>query len=189
MLEKASHKLHGIQCHGAPPIAVGFAVAKKDGVLFDFHNALEMATLKRAFRSLKSIDLKIRPIHHRLVERVKAHVFLCMLAYYVEWHMRKALVSILFDDHDPDDAAKSRPSMVAPAERSTAAKRKAASKATDDGLPVHSFQTLLADLVTIARNTVEVNPTGKAPLTFEKITRPTRVQQRALDLLGVELIL
>ena len=148
-----------------------------------------LSQVERAFRSLKSIDLKIRPIHHRLVERVKAHVFLCMLAYYAEWHMRKALVSILFDDHDPEDAAKNRPNMVAPAERSTAAKRKAASKATDDGLPVHSFQTLLADLATIARNTVAVNPTGKAPVTFEKITRPTRVQQRALDLLGVGLIL
>jgi hypothetical protein len=147
-----------------------------------------LSQVERAFRSLKSIDLKVRPIHHHLVERVKAHVFLCMLAYYVEWHMRKALVSILFDDHDPEDAANSRPNMVAPAERSTAAKRKAASKTTDDGLPVHSFQTLLSDLATIARNTVEVKHTGNAPVTFEKLTRPTRVQQRALDLLGVGLI-
>lgn len=147
-----------------------------------------LSQVERAFRSLKSIDLKVRPIHHHLVERVKAHVFLCMLAYYVEWHMRKALVSILFDDHDPEDAANSRPNMVAPAERSTAAKRKAASKTTDDGLPVHSFQTLLSDLATIARNTVEVKHTGNDPVTFEKLTRPTRVQQRALDLLGVGLI-
>jgi transposase len=147
-----------------------------------------LSQVERAFRSLKRIDLKVRPIHHHLAERVKTHVFLCMLAYYVEWHMRKALAPILFDDHDPADAANSRPNMVVPAERSKAAKRKAASKATDDGLPVHSFQTLISDLATIARNTVAAKRTGEAPLTFEKVTRPTRVQQRALDLLGVGLI-
>lgn len=148
-----------------------------------------LSQVERAFRSLKSIDLKIRPIHHRLAERVKAHVFLCMLAYYVEWHMRQVLAPILFDDHDPADAAKSRPNMVVPAERSKAAKRKAATKVTDDGLPVHSFQTLLSDLATIARNTVEVKRTDSEPVKFEKITQPTRVQQRALDLLGVGLIM
>jgi len=147
-----------------------------------------LSQVERAFRSLKSIDLKVRPIHHHLAERVKTHVFLCMLAYYVEWHMRKALAPILFDDHDPADAAKSRPNMVVPAERSNAAKRKAASKATDDGLPVHSFQTLLSDLATIARNTVAATRTREAPVTFERVTGPTRVQQRALDLLGVGLI-
>lgn len=147
-----------------------------------------LSQVERAFRSLKSIDLKIRPIHHRLAERVKAHVFLCMLAYYVEWHMRKALAPILFDDHDPADAAKNRPSMVAPAERSEAAKRKARAKLTDDALPVHSFRTLLADLAAIARNTVEVKRFNQGPVRFEKVTNPTRIQQRALDLLGVTLV-
>jgi transposase len=147
-----------------------------------------LSQVERAFRSLKSIDLKIRPIHHRLADRVKTHVFLCMLAYYVEWHMRKVLAPLLFDDHDPADAANKRPNMVVPAERSRAAKRKAATKVTDDGLPVHSFQTLLSDLATIARNTVEVKRTHSEPVRFEKVTQPTRVQQRALDLLGVRLV-
>ena len=137
---------------------------------------------------MKSIDLKIRPIHHRLAERVKAHVFLCMMAYYVEWHMRKALAPILFDDHARADAAKTRQSMVAPAERSEAAKRKARAKLTDDALPVHSFRTLLADLAAIAKNTVEVNRTNQEPVRFEKVTTPTPIQQRALDLLGVKLV-
>jgi transposase len=147
-----------------------------------------LSQVERAFRSLKSIDLKIRPIHHRLADRVKAHVFLCMLAYYVEWHMRRVLAPILFDDHDSADAAKSRPNMVVPAERSKAAKRKAAAKVTDDGLPVHSFQTLLSDLATIARNTLEVKRTDKEPVRFDKVTQPTPLQQRALGLLGVGLI-
>jgi hypothetical protein len=147
-----------------------------------------LSQVERAFRSLKTIDLKIRPIHHHLAERVKTHVFLCMLAYYVEWHMRKALAPILFDDHDPADAARQRPTMVAPAERSEAAMRKARNKQTDDGLPVHSFRTLLADLATIARNTVEVKPVTGEPARFEKITQPTPLQQRALDLLGTRLV-
>jgi hypothetical protein len=147
-----------------------------------------LSEVERAFRSLKSIDLKIRPIFHRLAERVKAHVFLCMLAYYVEWHMRKALAPILFDDHDPGDAANSRPSVVAPAERSAAAKRKAKTKMTEDHLPVHSFRTLLADLATITKNTVEVKPINNDLARFEKLTRPTPLQQRAFDLLGVRLI-
>jgi hypothetical protein len=148
-----------------------------------------LSRVERAFRSLKSVDLKIRPIHHRLADRVKAHVFLCMLAYYVEWHMRQALAPILFDDHEAEDAAKQRPNMVAPAQRSAAAKRKARSKATDDGLPVHSFRTLLDDLATLARNTVQVKSANQDPVTFDKLTQCTPVQQRALDLLGVKLIM
>jgi hypothetical protein len=148
-----------------------------------------LSQVERAFRSLKSIDLKIRPIHHHLAERVKTHVFLCTLAYYVEWHMRKALAPILFDDHDRVAAATHRPSMVAPAERSEAANRKARTKQTDDGLPVHSFRTLLADLGTIARKTVQVKPVNGAPVCFEKITQPTPVQQRALDLLDAKLVM
>lgn len=147
-----------------------------------------LSQVERAFRCMKTVDLKIRPIHHRLPERVKTHVFLCMLAYYVEWHMRECLAPILFDDHDPEEAQESRRSMVAPAQRSTAAKRKALTKRTDDGLPVHSFRTLLSDLATITRNTVEVREFADTAR-FEKITRPTPLQQRALDLLGVRLIL
>jgi hypothetical protein len=146
-----------------------------------------LSQVEAAFRSLKSIDLKIRPIFHRLAERVKAHVFLCMLAYYVEWHMRKALAPILFDDHDPDAAAKSRPNMVAPAERSEAAKRKARTKMTDDNLPVHSFRTLLLDLGTITKNTMKVKRPGNEPAVFQKLACPTPLQQRAFELLGVKL--
>jgi hypothetical protein len=147
-----------------------------------------LSQVERAFRSMKSIDLKIRPIHHRLADRVKSHVFLCMLAYYVEWHMRNRLAPILFDDHDPVDAANNRQSIVAPAQRSAASKRKANMKVTDNGLPVHSFRTLLMDLATISRNTLEATGTGGAAR-FEKMTRPTVVQQRALDLLGVKLVM
>jgi len=147
-----------------------------------------LSQVERAFRSLKSIDLKIRPIFHRLAERVKAHVFLCMLAYYVEWHMRQALAPILFDDHDRAEASKSRSNMVAPAERSEAAVRKAKTKRTEDDLPVHSFRTLLADLATVTRNTVEVKDKAGDPARFDKLTRPTPLQQRAFDLLGVRLV-
>lgn len=144
-----------------------------------------LSVVERAFRSIKTVDLKIRPIHHRLVPRVKAHVFLCMLAYYVEWHMRQALAPMLFDDHDPDAGQAARDSQVAPAQRSPAAQRKAASKKTEDGLPVHSFQTLLADLATISKDCIQPRLAGAAM--FDKVTRPTPVQQRALDLLGVQL--
>ncbi|MBV9248880.1 MAG: IS1634 family transposase, partial [Acetobacteraceae bacterium] len=112
----------------------------------------DLARPERAFRSLKTVDLEIRPIH-RLSDRVRSHVLLCMLAYYVEWHMRQALAPVLFDDHQRDEAAAARASLVAPAQRSTAARRKAASKCTDDGLPVLSFQSLLAQLATFTRNT------------------------------------
>lgn len=144
-----------------------------------------LSVVERAFRSIKTVDLKIRPIHHRLVPRVKAHVFLCMLAYHVEWHMRQALAPMLFDDHDPEAGQAARDSEVAPAQRSPAAQRKAASKKTEDGLPVHSFQTLLADLATISKDRIQPRLAGAA--VFDKVTRPTPVQQRALDLLGVHL--
>src|SRR6266581_4546000 len=111
-----------------------------------------LAQVERAFRSLKSVDLKVRPIHHRLEDRVRAHVLLCMLAYYVEWHMREALAPMLFDDDDPAAAEAARRSVVAPAQRSPRAQRKAATKLTDEGAPVHSFRTLLSDLATVAKN-------------------------------------
>ena len=144
-----------------------------------------LSVVERAFRSIKTVDLKIRPIHHHLAKRVKAHVFLCMLAYYVEWHMRQALAPMLFDDHDPAAGQAARDSEVAPAQRSPAAQHKANTKHTEDALPVHSFQTLLGDLATISRDRIQPRLAGAA--TFDKVTRPTPVQQRAFDLLGVRL--
>jgi len=110
-----------------------------------------LSRCERAFRSYKSVDLKVRPIHHRLEDRVRAHVFLCMLAYYVEWHMRETLCEILFDDHDKAAGEARRHSIVSPAKRSPAAEAKAHMKRTEEGLPVHSFQSLLKDLATLAK--------------------------------------
>jgi transposase len=141
-----------------------------------------LSMVERVFRSTKSVDLKIRPIHHHLADRVRAHILLCMLAYYVEWHMRRALAPILFDDDDPAAAQAQRDSIVAPAKRSPKALHKAQSKRTEDGLPVHSFQTLLADLATVAKNTAVMNQA-----TMQIITTPTPLQQRALELLKVSL--
>src|SRR5512134_2805676 len=140
-----------------------------------------LAQVERAFRSLKSIDLDIRPVHHRLAGRVRAHVFLCMLAYYVAWHMRRKLAPLLFEDHDRKAAAAARPSPVAAAEVSPAAHAKARTRKTDDGAPVHSFRTLLPDLATLTRNTVRFG--DKLPITV--LSRPTPPQQRAFDHLGV----
>jgi transposase len=144
-----------------------------------------LSGVERAFRSLKSVDLHVRPIHHRLPDRVRAHILLCMLAYYVEWHMRQRLAPMLFDDDDKSQAQAARRSIVAPAQRSAAARRKAFTKQTADGLPVHSFQTLLADLATIVKN--RIHPADKSIPTFDMLTQPTAIQQRALDLLGVPL--
>ena len=139
-----------------------------------------LAQVERAFRSLKSIDLDIRPVHHRLAGRVRAHVFLCMLAYYVAWHMRRKLAPLLFEDHDRKAAA-ARPSPAAAAEVSPAARAKARTHKTDDGAPVHSFRTLLADLATLTRNTVRFG--DALPMTV--LSRPTPPQRRAFDHLGV----
>jgi len=144
-----------------------------------------LAQVERAFRSLKTVDLEVRPIHHRLAGRVRAHVFLCMLAYHLIWHMRRALAPILFDDHDRPAAAKARPSPVAAAKVSAAARRKAADKRTDDGAPVHSFRSLIADLATMARNTVRFQGGPRTTM----LTAPTPLQQRAFDLLGLALAL
>ena len=144
-----------------------------------------LSGVERAFRSLKTVDLHVRPIHHRLPDRVRAHILLCMLAYYVEWHMRQLLAPLLFDDHDKPQARAARASIVAPAQRSAVALRKAATKKTDDGFQVHSFQTLLGDLATIAKNRIQ--PTDKKIPAFDMLTTPTALQQRAFDLLGVTL--
>jgi hypothetical protein len=132
---------------------------------------------------LKSVDLKVRPIHHRLEQRVRAHILLCMLAYYVEWHMRQALAPMLFDDDDPAAAEAARSSVVAPAQRSARAQRKALTKLAADGSPVHSFHTLLSDLATVAKNRIRPNTNHSAP--FDLITTPTLLQQRAFELLRV----
>ena len=142
----------------------------------------DLSKIERAFRSLKTVDLKIRPIFHRTEDRVRAHVFLCMLAYYVEWTMRQALAPVLFDDDDKEAAESLRTSIVAPAQRSAAAQRKAATKRTADAQPVHSFQTLLKALATIAKNRVRSSHAQGAE--FWLTTRPTETQQRVLDLLG-----
>ena len=142
-----------------------------------------LSQVERAFRSMKTVDLEVRPIHHRLAERVRAHVFLCMLAYYVTWHMHRALAPMLFEDHDKGSAAQSRPSPVAPAKVSPAAKAKAASRKTADGRPVHSFRTLLQDLATLTRNTVRF---GDAP-PVTMLAKPTAIQQEAFERLGLPL--
>ena len=142
-----------------------------------------LARVERAFRSLKTVDLEIRPIFHWTAPRVRAHVLLCMLAYYVEFHMRQRLAPILFEDHDPAAAAAERASIVAPAKRSPAAMRKVTTRHTDDGLPVHSFRSLLEDLATLCINKVSLpsNPDYR----FDLPTTPTPLQARALQLLGV----
>jgi len=140
-----------------------------------------LANAERAFRSLKTVDLKIRPIHHRLADRVRAHIFLCMLAYYVEWHMREAWRELMFADEDQD--AKQNRDPVAPARRSKAALRKANHKHLDDGTPVHSFQTLLADLASIVCNTCRTPMAGDNAPSFQVITTAAPFQQRAMRLI------
>lgn len=145
----------------------------------------DLSYVEQAFRSIKTVDLKIRPIHHHLADRVRSHVFLCMLAYYVEWHMRQRLAPILFDDDDKEAAKHERRSPVEPAKRSAKAKQKAQIKRTCDDWPVHSFQTALMDLATIAKNRIQFKGNPSAP--FDKITQPTANQQKILELLKVKL--
>ena len=142
-----------------------------------------LSRVERAFRSFKGVDLKVRPVHHRLEKRVRAHVFLCMLAYHVEWHMRRALAPLLFDDDDPAAAEAARASPVAPARRSKAARAKAGRKRTPDGLPVHSFQSMLRDLATLTRN--RVRPAVPGAMTADILARPTPLQDQAFRLLGL----
>lgn len=142
----------------------------------------DLAKVERAFRCLKTVDLHVRPIHHRLVPRVRAHVFLCMLAYYVEWHMRQALAPLLFAEDDPQGAAQRRGSPVKPAVRSPSGENKALTKKTPEGETVHRFRGLLAHLATLTKNTIQ--PTGDLP-PFDRLTVPTSLQQKAFDLLGL----
>ena len=140
-----------------------------------------LSHVERAFRTMKSADMEVRPIYHRKDERIRAHVLLCMLAYYVVWHMQRALAPLLFADADPIAAAAARRSIVAPAVRSPAARRKVARRLTEEGVPLHSFRTLLRDLATLTRNTVRL---GEAR--FQQLTTPTPLQQRAFQLLDVQ---
>ncbi len=144
-------------------------------------NYKSLANVERAFRSLKTVDLKVRPIHHHTADRVRAHIFLCMLAYYVEWHMREAWRELMFADEDQQ--AKQQRDPVAPAKRSKAALGKVASHTLDDGTPAHSFRTLIEDLATIVRNTCLVPGDQKSSAGFTIDTTPSDKQQRALELL------
>ena len=142
-----------------------------------------LSQVEWAFRSMKTVDLKVRPIYHWKSDRIRAHVFLCMLAYYVEWHMRGMLAQLLFDDHEREQAEETRKSIVSKAPRSTAAKQKERARRTADGFPVQSFQGLLKDLATLCKNRVcwESSPDAQ----FEQLTMPTDLQRRAFDLLDL----
>jgi transposase len=141
-----------------------------------------LAQVERAFRSIKTMDLKVRPIHHRLEGRVRAHIFLCMLAYYVEWHMRETWRELMFADED--QAAKLVRDPVAPAKRSNAAMKKVHGHALEDGTPAHSYATLMKDLETIVRNTCRTpKSAGDAP-SFQITTMASDKQKRAIDLIS-----
>jgi hypothetical protein len=145
-----------------------------------------LAGVERAFRSLKTVDLYVRPMGHRLAERVRAQVFLCMWAYYVEWHMREALAPLLFDDDDKAAGEAQRASVVDLAQRSPRALRQVHTQRTDEGMPVQSFQTLLQDLATVAKNRIHFGGSALETTMYTTPT-PTPLQQRALDLLQVSL--
>ena len=143
-----------------------------------------LAQVERAIRSIKTVDLQIRPVFHWAAPRVRAHVCLCMLAYHVEWHMRQRLAPMLYDDADKDAAEALRSSVVAKAQRSPSAVAKQTHGTTPDGLPVHSFQSLLNDLATLAHNTVVTALNTNH--TFVLHTRPTKIQEKAFRLLGID---
>lgn len=140
-----------------------------------------LSRVERAFRSLKTVDLKIRPIFHYNADRVRAHVFICMLAYYLEWHLRERLKPLLFDDEDPGQAEEKRDSIVAPACRSDSAENKDRSKTNSEGQPVHSFQTLIDHLGSLAKSWFTCGDKS-----FTKITTPTVLQNKAFELLEVK---
>jgi transposase len=143
----------------------------------------DLSQVEWAFRSLKSVDLKVRPIYHWKDDRIRAHVFLCMLAYYVEWHLRGALAELLFDDHEREAAEATRASVVTPAPRSEAAKRKEQQRRTADGFPVQSFQCLLKDLATLCKNRARWDSSPEVE--FDRVTLPTDLQRRVFELLGL----
>ena len=142
-----------------------------------------LAQVERAFRSLKGMDLRIRPIHHHTEDHVRAHILLCMLAFYVEWHMRKDLAPLLFQDEELSQN-RARRDPVPPAECSASAQAKKMHRVTADGFPVHSFGTLLRELATRCRNTCRI-PAESSGATFQQLTLPTPLQARAFQLLGL----
>lgn len=142
-----------------------------------------LAQVERAIRCMKGVELLVRPIHHRTEDHVRAHIFLCMLAYYVEYHMRNSLAPLLFDEEELDEQ-RSKRDPVKPAQPSGSAKRKKVVRLTSEGLPIHSFQTLMAELATRCRNRCRLKHDPSAPA-FYQVTEPTRVQKKALQLLGL----
>jgi hypothetical protein len=159
---------------------VAKAALDDDAVVAAYKN---LARVERAFRSLKTVDLQVRPIFHWNAPRVRAHVFLCMLAYLVEHHMRAKLAPLLYDETDHNAAAALRASSVAKALRSPAALAKQTTGRTPDDLPVHSFQSLLVDLATYAR--IDATTALNDNYVFTLFSRATPVQQRAFELLGI----
>ena len=145
----------------------------------------DLSRVERAFRSLKSVDLKVRPIYHWKDDRIRSHVFLCMLAFYVEWHLRGSLAELLYDDHEREAAEATRSSIVSPAPRSEAAKRKEQERRTAEGHPVQSFQCLLKDMATLCKHRVRWE--SSPDVEFERLTMPTSLQRRVFELLGLSL--
>jgi len=141
-----------------------------------------LSQVERAFRSLKGIDLLVRPIRHRSEDRVPAHIFLCLLAYYVEWHLRRAWAPLLFEDEELPEQRRRRDPIL-PAASSESAKRKKATHQTADGFPVHSFQTLMAELASRARVTYELQSDSSSP-TFQQVPEPKPLQAKAYQLLA-----
>ena len=145
-------------------------------------NYKSLAKVERAFRCMKTVDLSLRPIYHRNDDRIRSHVFVCMLAYYVEWHMREKLRPVLFAEDDPEAAAAARKSVVAPVQRSKSAKRKDATRRTSEGFPVQGFRDVLQDLGTLCRNRFRIPEFDSE---FDRLTVATAYQQHLFDLLGV----
>ena len=141
----------------------------------------DLTRVERAFRSLKTVDLHIRPIRHRTETRVRAHLFLCLLAYYVHWHLRQALAPLLFDDEDLE-AERARRDPVLAAQPSASAKRKKRKRRTEDGFPLQSLETLMAHLGTRARHQCRLPSEPDAPC-VQRLTEPTPLQQRAFELI------
>jgi transposase len=141
-----------------------------------------LSGVERVFRTMKGVDILVRPIFHHMEDHVRSHIFICTLAYYVEWHMRKALAPMLFDDEELPALRRTRPP-VKPAKSSSSANRKKSAKLTSDGFPVHSFKTLLAELSTLNRNTCRIKTSPDSP-SFHQLTNPTPLQKKAFSLLG-----
>lgn len=140
-----------------------------------------LTQVERAIRTLKTVDLKFRPIHHRLADRVRAHILLCMLAYYVEWHMREVWRPLMFADENQQTKQTRDP--MAPAKRSRGAERKATTHTLDNGQPAHSFATLIAELATVVHNTCRTPASKPDTATFKLVTIPNAIQHRAIELI------